>query len=52
MIYMYLDRHRLIKDSQQGFAYGRRYLMNLIGLVEEVTKKVDVGKYVDDTVHM
>eukprot|EP00061_Rhincodon_typus_P007882 g30008.t1 len=46
-IYMYLDRQRLIRDSQHGFVRGKSCHINLIELFEEVTKTIDEGRAVD-----
>eukprot|EP00061_Rhincodon_typus_P007232 g28737.t1 len=46
-IYMYLERHGLIRDSQHGYVRGKSCLTNLIELFEEVTKKFDEGRAVD-----
>eukprot|EP00061_Rhincodon_typus_P012594 g38433.t1 len=39
-IYRHLEKHDLIRDSQQGFVQGRSCLTNLIEFLEEVTKVI------------
>ena len=46
-IYLHLERHGLIRDSQHGFVKGRSCLTNLIEFFEHVTKCVDEGSVVD-----
>lgn len=42
-IYQYLERQRLIRDSQHGSVHGKAYLINLIEFIEEVSKTIDEG---------
>ena len=46
-IFIHLNKHGLIKDSQHGFTSGRSCLTNLLDFFEAVTKYLDEGLDVD-----
>jgi len=46
-IHDYLEKHRLIGDSQHGFMRGRSGLTSLIEFFEDVTKHIEEGRAVD-----
>ena len=43
-IVSHLDRNKLIRASQHGFAKGRSCVTNLLKFLEKTTKLVDEGK--------
>ena len=47
VIFIHLNKHGLIKDSQHGFTSGRSCLTNLLDFFEAVTKYLDEGSDVD-----
>ena len=46
-IISHLDRNKLIRASQHGFAKGRSCVTNLLEFLEKTTKLVDEGKSLD-----
>jgi len=43
----FLDKHKLIRDSQHGFRKGRSCLTNILLFLDEVLRSVDEGHCVD-----
>ena len=43
----YLDKHKVIRDSQFGFRKGRSCQLNLLAYLEKITRAIDEGHNID-----